>query len=65
MNSCYNTVEERSEKLSKDLKLLLGNKEKFNLVSFSVSGVDTRVVLNEHKEIKEKVNKFLMIGTPN
>lgn len=30
-----------------------------------MSGLDTRLVLEENKNIKERVKKLLMIGTPN
>lgn len=30
-----------------------------------MSGLDTRLVLEENKNLKERLNKLLMVGTPN
>ena len=48
------------EKLINEKKL-----DKFNLISCSMSGIDARVMMEENPVIKQKVNKFISVGSPN
>lgn len=61
------SFEERTERFGASLKQLLDkeNIDKFNLVSFSYQGLESRAILEDDCSIKEKLNKFLMIGCPN
>lgn len=41
------------------------NCDKFNLISFSIAGIDSRVALSENKSLNKKLNKFVSIASPH
>lgn len=67
LNYEQNTIEERSLNFSQKLTNLLKKEkiEKYNLVSFSINGIDARLSLYEDENLNKNLNKFITIGSPH